>query len=206
MRLTADSVFGLSVPPGKSDHIEWDDDLPGFGVRFRGDHKSWVVQYRVGTQQRRESLGDVRKVKIGDARKIAQQRFASAELGRDPAAERAQAKAATKAVKLTFQVVAERYLAAKGDVQRARTHGQAKLHLLGPHWKPLAGRPVEVITRAEIASRLQEIVVEHGRTAAARARGNLSALFGWAMREGLSAIRPSRPTTRPRACSRASGC
>jgi hypothetical protein len=43
------------------------------------------VQYRVGAQQRRESLGDVRKVKLDDARKIARHRFAQAELGIDPA-------------------------------------------------------------------------------------------------------------------------
>ena len=53
----------LALPPGKGDHIEWDETLPGFGVRLRGRSKGWVVQYRVGRQQRRESLGDVRKVK-----------------------------------------------------------------------------------------------------------------------------------------------
>lgn len=147
--------------------------------------------------QRRESLGDVRKVSLDDARKIARHRFAEVELGRDPAAERAQARTAASAAKLTFVEVAERYLAAKTDVQRARTYGQAKLHLAGPHWKPLHDRPIEEITRAEIAARLQEIVREHGRTAASRARSNLSAMFGWAMKEGLCDANPTISTNDP---------
>ena len=55
--------------------------MPGFGVRLRGRSKRWVVQYRSERQQRRESLGDVRKVSLEDARKIARQRFAQVELG-----------------------------------------------------------------------------------------------------------------------------
>ncbi len=73
------------------------DDLPGFGVRLRKGASrpsvAWVVQYRIGAQQRRESLGDVRKVNLDDARKIARQRFAQVELGVDPAAERRQTRA-----------------------------------------------------------------------------------------------------------------
>lgn len=171
--------------------------MPGFGVRLRGGRKSWVAQYRVGLQQRRESLGDVRKVKLDDARGIARARFAQAELGTDPAAERARAKSAALASKLTLTAVATRYLEAKAGVQRARTYGQAKLHLLGPHWRPFANRPIEAIKRAEIATRLQEIVTEHGRTAAGRARGNLSALFAWAMKEGLCDANPAIATNDP---------
>jgi hypothetical protein len=93
MKFTKDAVSALALPAGKDDHIEWDDALPGFGVRMRGNGKRWVVQYRAGTQQRRESLGDVRKVALDDARKIARQRFAQVELGVDPASERERANA-----------------------------------------------------------------------------------------------------------------
>ena len=52
MKLTSKAVAALTLPSGKDDHIEWDDDLPGFGYRLRlnkGSGKvgrSWVVQYR----------------------------------------------------------------------------------------------------------------------------------------------------------------
>ena len=51
MRFTSPSVAKLALPPGKSDHIVFDDGLPGFGVRLRaGGKKVWIAQYRVGTR------------------------------------------------------------------------------------------------------------------------------------------------------------
>ena len=196
MKFTKTAVKALAIPLGKNDHFVWDDDMPGFGVRLRGNTARWVVQYRVGAQQRRESLGDVRKVELEAARKIARQRFAQVELGTDPAAERAKAREAEAAEKLTLEKVAERYLAAKVDVVRPNTYAQAKLHL-EEYWKPLGKRPIDSIKRADVAARLHELVAERGRTAAARARGNLSALFGWAMREGLCDANPVLNTNDP---------
>ena len=89
----------------------WDDEMPGFGVRLRLKSKRWVIQYRINGRQRRESLGDVRKVTLEDARKIARQRFAQVELGSDPVAERAAA-----AARLTLGAAAARYLDAKREV------------------------------------------------------------------------------------------
>jgi integrase len=196
MKLTRDVVAALALPEGKTDHLFWDDAMPGFGVRLRGDSKRWVVQYRVGPQQRRESLGDVRKVKLEDAREIARRRFAQVELGTDPAAERAKAREAANAAKLTLSNVAARYLDAKAARMRPNTYRGAKLHF-SVHWKPLGNRPIGNIKRADVAARLQEIVKEHGRTAAARARGNLSALYSWAQKEGLCEGNPVIVTNDP---------
>jgi integrase len=197
MKLTKDVVIALTLPPGKVDHFEWDDGLPGFGVRLRGKAKTWVVQYRIGAQQRRESLGDVRKVTLEDARKIARQRFAQIELGVDPAAERAHARAAA----LTLAVVSNRYLEAKKDVMRPNTYKAAERYFR-VHWKPLHSRPIESaakIGRADIAARLQELTKQHGRTSAARARDYLSAMYSWAMKEGLCESNPVLATNDPTA-------
>lgn len=196
MRLTKDNVTALVLPAGKNDHIEWDESLPGFGVRLRTKTKSWVVQYRVGRQQRRESLGDVRKVEIDAARRIARQLFAKAELGIDPAAEKAKANAEATATALTLGRVADLYLERKEGSLRPRTYDQAKLHL-ETHWKALRGQPMKAINRADIAMRLAEMTKERGKTAAARARGNLSALFTWAMKEGLCEANPVLATNDP---------
>jgi integrase len=182
MKLTTESAAALRMPAGKIDHIEWDDNLPGFGVRMRGKTKRWTLQYRVGKQQRREMLGDIRKVRLEDAKKIARQRFAQVKLGTDPAAERTQARAAARA--LSLGDVVARYLAAKEDVLRSSTYKQAKLHFR-VHWKPFLDQSIDSIKRADIAARLQDLIKAHGRTSAARARGNLSALIGWAIKEGL---------------------
>jgi integrase len=192
MKLTRDTISALALPAGKADHIEWDDTLPGFGIRLRGDGKRWVVQYRVGTQQRRESLGDVRKITLEDARRIARQRFAQVELGVDPIAERARAHAAA----MTLGVVIHRYLAAKQERLRPNSHNAAKRYL-EQHWKPLHGRPLEAIKRADVAARLQETTKAYGRTSAARGRDSLSALYSWAMKEGLCEANPVLATNDP---------
>ena len=61
MRLTDTVAAKLELPSGKTEHFEWDDTLPGFGVRLRklGTEvaRRWYCQYRVGKQQRREILG-----------------------------------------------------------------------------------------------------------------------------------------------------
>ena len=194
MKLTATAVSALALPPAKREHFVWDADLPGFGVRLRGGRRTWIIQYRVGHRQRRESLGDTRKVRIEDARAIARQRFAQVELGIDPAAQRAAALAGS----ITVAMAAERYLDARRDLMRPNTFKSAKRYF-EVHWKPLRERPLAEIKRADVAARLQELVKAHGRISAARARSYLSAMYSWAMREGLCEANPVIATNDPAA-------
>jgi integrase len=210
MKLDRSTVASLTLPPGRDELFVWDDDLPGFGVRLRGNTTRYVVQYRVHGQQRRESLGDTRKIILEAARKIARQRFAQVELGTDPAAEKIKAKTAAKAQSLTFGKITDKYLATKKGMVRPATYVQLEHHLL-KLWAPFAGRPIASITRAEIASRIHEIVAEaatdprarrvaeayRGKTTASRALGNLSTMFSWAMREGLIEANPCLATNDP---------
>ena len=196
MRFTTAAVAALQRPADKNDHVEWDPALPGFGVRMRGDSKTWLIQYRVGLQQRRESIGDVRKMKLDDVRKVAQQRFAQAKLGIDPAAARALARSAAAAATLTLAAVADRYLATKQTAHRPRTHEAARRYLT-KHWGSLRDRPLDSIKRADVAARLHDLTKAHGRIAAARARSQLSALYAWAMKEGLCEANPVASTNAP---------
>jgi hypothetical protein len=173
VKLTDRSVAALVRSADKADYVEWDDDLPGFGIRLRGDSKRWVVQYRVGPQQRREILGDVRKVGAEAARKAARQRFAQIELGIDPGAAKAKARLAATAAQLTLAVVSERYLEAKKTRLRPSSYQDAKRYFSN-HWAPLRDRPIEAIRRAEVAAGLQDLTKAHGPVSAARARANLS--------------------------------
>jgi integrase len=198
VKLTDTTVAELELPAGKTEHFAWDDDLPGFGCRLRAGTKRWYIQYRAGRQQRRESLGDVRKVKLAAARSIARKRFAQVELGADPAADRAKTKAAAVADKLNLGLVADRYLKAKEDRLRPSTFEAASRYFRS-HWASLRELPIGNIKRANIAAALQEITAKHGRVAASRARANLSALFGWAMKEGLCDVNPVIVTNDPAA-------
>jgi integrase len=200
MRLTERTAIALVLPQGKNDHVEWDDDLPGFGVRLRRAKaqvsKSWLVQYRVGRQQRRESLGDIRKVKLEDARRAARRLFAKVELGVDPGAAKKAAQIAATAARLTLANVSERYLDAKQPTMRRSSHRDAARYF-NLHWAPLRNRPIAEIVRANVAACLQDIAKERGPISAARARDNLSAMFGWAMGEGLCDANPVIGTNDP---------
>jgi integrase len=196
MRFTKAGVEALELSPGQTERIVWDEDLPGFGCRIRATSKAWRIQYRVNRQQRSESLGDIRKVSLEDAKRIARARFAQVELGLDPAVDRAQAQAEAAAAKLTLGVVSERYLDARKAALRPATLRAAVYHF-GTLWAPLRNRPIEGIRRADVAARLGEIAKAHGRVTAARARGNLSTLYAWAMREGLCEANPVTATNDP---------
>jgi integrase len=199
MKLNKDTVARLTLPEGKSDQIWFDDDLPGFGVRLRAGGKGvWIIQYRVGVQQRRETLGDIRKVDLKAAREAARQRFAAVTLGSDPAAEKAAERAAAK---VTLGSVIDRYLAVKQAAVEQATLRPKSYHetqrYLRESFKPLHGLPVHKVERRNVAARIGEIVTENGPVAAIRARAAISAFFAWAMGEGLADSNPVIGTNRP---------
>jgi len=193
MKLTRATVAGLKLEPGKSDQIFFDDDLPGFGVRLRaGGKMTWIIQYRVGDKQRRESLGDTRKVDSEQARKAAKKRFAAVTLGSDPQAEKAEAAAKAK---VTFASVADLYLAKAADRLQPKSLHETTRYLKET-FKPLHRLPVHKVERRDVAARLSEIAADNGKHAADRARSAVSAMFVWAMREGLCDQNPTIATNR----------
>jgi integrase len=195
MRFTKAAIGSLALPEGKREWIVWDEELPGFGVRVRSNSKAWRIQYRAHGKQHSESLGDIRKVSLEDARKIAKKRFAAIELGIDPSAEKAKARLTVNTA-LTLGAVVTRYLEAKRNMLRPATLSAATLHLTN-HWKPFAHRPLAAITRADVAAQLQTLTKERGKVAAARARTNLSALYAWSIAEGLADVNVVDGTNRP---------
>jgi integrase len=177
---------------GKTDHIEWDGDLAGFGLRIRsGGKRTWIVQYRLGTKQRRYSLGTVENLDAEKARKDAKTALNKAGLGIDPQLEKEQR---TDRAADTFEVLATRYLkrwedrVAKGE-RRQRSYDEVKRHLQ-KHCAPLDRLVVHNITRRDIADRLGAIESESGGVTANRVRSSLLAFFGWMMREGVLEANP----------------
>jgi hypothetical protein len=116
MKFTKTNIEKLSLPPGKKDHIEWDDDLPGFGVRIReGGSKSYVVQYRIGSgrgaRHGRESIGAIAKFNtIDDARKRARDVLGIADSGQNPKVIRQEQQ---RRVEQVIVPIMDRYLDAR---------------------------------------------------------------------------------------------
>lgn len=199
MRFTAAEIrrLPLAADKGKADLIYFDDDLPGFGLRIRsGGKRSWIIQYRNSAgNTRRQTLGDVRTLDLEKARRAAKARLATVTLGGDPQAEKLEAR---NRAKITLGSIADRYLEFKKLTLRPSTY-KADQRYLTHHWKPLRGVPLHAIKRMDVAARLGELVKAHGSTAAARARSTLSALFTWAMREGVADENPVIGTNDPAA-------
>jgi integrase len=187
MKLTATIISKLKLPAGKSDWIVFDDDLPGFGLRLReGGSRTWIAQYRLGKKQRRLPLGTAKERSLAEARQKAKQALAQVALGNDPAMERFE-RLAQAAV--TLGTVVERYLEhAKGKL-KPRSYAGVERHLK-VLWKPLHEMAVMNVRRPDVAARLNKIASDNGPITANRARASLSALFFWAIREGITDANP----------------
>jgi integrase len=190
------SVRRLQLPAGKTDHIYWDAEMPGFGIRVRPTKSAYIVQYRFQKATQRESLGDVRKLTLEEARKVARQFFAKVELGVDPREQKRKADEVAAAAKLTFKSVVDLYLKARSSKMRPSTYKAAQVYF-EVKWAPLHRKPLATIDRKAVAEQLRRIIDDHGPTSAARARSNLSALFSWAMKEGLADGNPVIGTNNP---------
>jgi integrase len=199
MRLDAKTVAGLKLPDGKADVIHFDGALPGFGFRLRARgkevRKSWVVQYRRAGGTRRMLLGSAEVLTAEQARAAAKKTLAGIALGQDPQAEKAARRSADR---FTLAAMTEDYLASKESSVRARTFAEVQRYLRGPYFKPLHGMPVDTITRRDVAARLLVITRESGAVTAGNARSALSALFVWALANGLAQANPVVGTARPK--------
>ena len=83
-----------TLPPGKVDHVFFDAELAGLGLRVRASGaKTWMVQYAIAGKTRRMALGSTAVLDPGKARETAKDLLAQVRLGRDPAGEKVTSRA-----------------------------------------------------------------------------------------------------------------
>lgn len=187
LKLTHSVVSRLTLPKGKTEIICFDEDISGFGIRIqRGKSRNWVFQYKLGAKQRRLSLGKFPAVGTAAARKTASELYAKVRLGQDPAGERDTNRA--RAVE-TFEAVQKRYLIDQRDRLKPRSYAEVERYLT-THCQSLQGLSFAKLEQRTIAGRLGEIKQTSGSVTANRVRSTLSALYSWAMGEGLTDLNP----------------
>lgn len=190
MKFTQAAVAKFKMPEGKLEHIEFDDNMPGFGLRVRNggkrEHRTYILQYKIGPKQRRMTLGNVAKIGLDEAQRKARKIFGKIADGKDPANEKAVAR--TEASH-TFDVIASEFLRVQQAKLKPRTFMETQ-RFLQKHWKPLHRLALASISRATVAAQLRVIGRDHGLVSADRARAALSAFFTWAMGEGLAEANP----------------
>jgi integrase len=180
--LTETNVHNLTAPAGKADHIVWDRDLSGFGVRLRGSAKgTFHFQYFIHGKPRKMKLGKVGAVSLEDAKAEAKQAAAKVAVGNDPALERV-AKA-TKS-KTAFGELIPAFLAWK-EVEKCSPNYLSELkRSLNNRFKHLHRFHPDDVTRKMISPLLDEIVEENGPVAMTRSRAHLQSFFTWGIQKG----------------------
>jgi integrase len=193
MRFDEKSIGRLELPEGKREVMVFDDNLPGFGIRLRdGGKKTWILQYRVGRQQRRKTLGTPKELSLRAAREQAKADLAKVRLGGDPQKDKADAR---RRHDDTLESMAVRFLRRQRSELKPRSYEQVELHLT-KHWAPLNSVSIRGITRSDIASQLGKIAEGRGPYAANRARATLSSFYSWAIGEGVCDANPTIGTNR----------
>ena len=174
-------------PPTKGQAFVWDTELPGFAVRVTSTGgKAWIIQTTVrGGKERRMTVGSCSKVPLDRARKEARELIANADLGRDVALERKEAKEIKPDGNPTFGDFSDRWL---DEVVAKRNRPGTEKHrrlLVKNHIKPhLGDKHLLEISRKDIED-MHQAVSENFPVAANRAVSVCSAILSTAVRWGL---------------------
>lgn len=171
----------------KGDKLFWNDDLTGFGMRVQNGTASWIIQFRIGTTQRRMGLGRVANVELDVAVKLAKQHFGSVAGDVDPSATRTKAK--TAASKLFGKHIQE-FLDFQAQKRRSAQHIAHQATTLQKRCASLHGLAFDDIEQEAVAGVLKTIAKENGLVAADHARAHLSRFYVWARKDGLCKTNP----------------
>jgi integrase len=198
MKFTAKSLATFSAPKGKADHIEFDDALPGFGIRFRNGKASWIFQWSTGSgvtrRTTRMKIGIYPALSLEQARKIAAELNSKITLGHDPSAEKRER---IEEAADTFGQLAKDYLASQEHRLSSTMILDLRRYLID-YAAPLHRLPVKKVNLKILAKLLDDFAkgdgVNTGRlrkgTTVNRMRSALSACFQWAMKKGRAESNP----------------
>jgi integrase len=177
MRITPTVAKRLALAPGGRE-IEFDDELPGFGLR-RGSR--WIFQYKVGRKHRRLTFGRYPVLDAVKARQRAAELHAMVRLGQDPAGAKAAARAHAEE---SFEACVRKYLPWQRQQVRPISYIENERHLLR-NLAPLHGLPIDAVDRRTIAGQLTRLTVATGPRQANATRASLAKFLAWCLREGL---------------------
>jgi integrase len=148
IRLTKSAIDTLPTP--KSDLVYWDAGCPGFGVKVTPKgRKVFIILYRTGgagSKLRKYTIGPYGRVTLHQARVAAQKVFAAKLEGRDPAAEKREAK--RRVVADRVEDLLEAFIAQR--LSKNRSVAEISRLLRREVGKPWAGRSVHEITKRDV--------------------------------------------------------
>jgi integrase len=168
-----------SLPTSNSDVVYWDTALPGFGVKVTPKgRKVFIVLYRTGgagSKLRKYTIGPYGRVTLHQARIAAQKVFAAKLEGRDPAAEKREAK--RRVVADRVEGLLETFISQR--LSQNRSAGEISRLLRREIGKPWAGRSIDDISKRDVVEVISAIEQRGTPAAAKKALKSIKTFLGW---------------------------
>jgi integrase len=162
-------------------------------------HKSWSLYYRVGTRQRRFTIGSYPAIKPAQARREAGAALEHVRQGGDPAEEKRQCRLLTIPGADTFAAAVGDYLDRARRNTAPSTFKEMKRVLEREFVSVWQNRPVAAITRGDINWVIDRIIARGAEIQANRALAHIRTFFNWTVERGRLSASPvigMRPPTK----------
>jgi integrase len=177
IKLTKSTIDSLPTP--NSDVVYWDAAVPGFGVKVTPKgRKVFIVLYRTGgagSKLRKYTIGPYGRLTLHQARVAAQKVFAAKLEGRDPAAEKREAK--RRVVADRVEDLLETFIAQRLSKNRSVTEISRLLRReVGKLW---AGRSVHEITKRDVVEIVSAIEQRGAPAAANKTLKSIKTFLRW---------------------------
>jgi len=177
IRLTKGAIDALPTPT--SDVVYWDAGCPGFGLKVTPKgRKVFIVLYRTGgagSKLRKYTIGPYGRVTLHQARVAAQKVFTAKLDGRDPAAEKRQAK--RRVVADRVEDLLETFISQR--LSQNRSAAEISRLLRREVGKPWAGRSIHEITKRDVVEAISTIEQRGAPGAANKTLKSLKTFLRW---------------------------
>lgn len=175
--------------------------LPGlyFIVQPSG-RKSWAVRYRCNGRTRKYTLGRYPHIRLPDARELARAAFRAIAEGRDPMAERKEARRRARADiddRDLFARVWDDYRRRHVAGLRPSTAAECERIFAKEFLPRFRARRLSEITKQDVLDLLDDILDRGAPTTANHALATLRAFFNWAIHRNLLAASPCAGIKKP---------
>jgi len=195
LKLTKSTIDALPTP--KKDIVYWDSGCPGFGLKITPKgRKVFILLYRAGgagSRLRKYTIGPYGRVTLHQARVTALKIFAARAEGKDPAAEKQQARRRLVADRVDDLV--ELFISEHLSTKRSQREISRLLRReVIPKW---GARTVHEIDKRQIIELVSEIMARGAPSAANKLLKVVKTFLGWCVGRAILDISPAKGLAAP---------
>jgi Arm domain-containing DNA-binding protein/integrase-like protein len=191
IRLTKSAIDALPTPV--SDVVYWDAGCPGFGIKVTPKgRKVFIVLYRAagaGSKLRKYTIGPYGRVTLHQARVAAQRVFAARLEGRDPAAEKREAKRRVMADRV--EDLLETFISQR--LSQNRSGGEIARLLRREVGRAWSGKSIHDISKRDVVEVISAIEQRGAPIAANKTLKSMKTFLRWCVGRAVLDQSPDHP-------------